>query len=207
MLVTMFSKLGRFALVLAVVVSASAVHASRGPDWRGALAAGEESLPVSAFFDDARKRGFVQVGDFTSKIYQAWGIAVGDLDDDGTDEVVLGIWSAQKRHDEPGPHRTIWVLKWHEDRLVEAWRGSALSRPLVEFALVDLDDFGPHELAAYERGDEGCWLTAYRWRGFGFAGTTRAAVPCGGTLDEKACLTVNGITKCPRMRGQKMEFR
>ncbi len=177
------------------------------PDWSGTLRIDGERLRVDAFFDDARTQGFVRIGGWTSRVYQAWSIALADLDDDGVDEVLLGIWSRQKRHDEPEPHRTVWVLDWDGKRLVETWRGSALARPLIDFAAVQLDGNGADELIAYERDERGCWLTAYRWGGFGFYGLTRAAVPCGGTLSKSACLSVREITQCAQIKGQRLEFR
>jgi len=143
------------------------------PDFEGSLRAG---LPVRAWFDAGRQRGFVQVAGFTSRLYRAWSIAVGDLDGDGTREILLGIWSTTRRHDEPEPHSTVWVLAWDDARgeLRERWRGSALSRPLLDFTVRD------DRLLATERLGGGCVLTNYDWTGFGFAARARRPAACEG---------------------------
>jgi len=140
-------------------------------EWTAEL---RDGLRVEAWFDDTRTRGFLRVGGHTSKVFRAWKADVADLDGDGTQEVVLGIWSNQRRHDEPDPHRTVWVLRWDDERsaLVEAWRGSALARPLRDFHTVD------DELIASERVRGRCFRTTYRWTGFGFAAVESTSQPC-----------------------------
>jgi hypothetical protein len=131
-------------------------------------------LPVGAWLSADRQRGFLRVREFISKIYPVWKVELADLDGDGTREVLLGIWSNRHRHDEPEPHRTVWVLRWQEDegRLAETWRGSALARPMVDFSV-------QHEqLVAHERLGNVCWETTYEWTGFGFAAIHSRPAPC-----------------------------
>ncbi|HWO11504.1 MAG TPA: hypothetical protein VNN80_18550 [Polyangiaceae bacterium] len=141
------------------------------PDFVASLRAG---LAVRGWLDAARERGFVQVGTFTSKIYRAWKVDVADLDGDGTREVLLGIWSTTRRHEEPEPHRTVWVLRWDAARhqLSEAWRGSALARPLRDFGVEG------ERLVARERWQSRCYRTTYAWNGFGFVGQSVAREGC-----------------------------
>lgn len=161
------------ALSLASPAASSAATAEQppAPDFSGTLRAG---LPVAAWFDAARSRGFLRVGDFTSKLYRAWKVELADLDGDGTREILLGIWSNQPRHDEPQPHRTVWVLRWDDDqqRLVEAWRGSALARPLRDFTTSGA------LLIAREQHDQTCLLTTYQWNGFGFVSNASRPATC-----------------------------
>lgn len=167
-------------IVVAVLVFTFAIPtaSAEAPDWRGELRVGQTVRPIEAWFDGGRTRGFLRVSGWTSPIFRAWKVAVADLDGDGTDEVVLGIWSDQPRHAEPDPHRTVWVLRWDDraERLVEAWRGSALARPLRDFTVAEHPR--GDRLVAAERGRDGCFATTYRWTGFGFAAERRAPSPC-----------------------------
>lgn len=120
--------------------------------------------------NDARgaERGFLRITiagrAYVSVIYAAFKARVGDLDGDGRDEIILGVWLSTPRHDEPQPHRAVWVLGF-EGRLVERWRGSALARPLLDFEL----SADGRRLFALERGPA-LRLTSYTWTGFGFVG-------------------------------------
>jgi len=133
-------------------------------------------LAVRAYFDPDHQRGFLRIGDYTSKMYHAWKAQLADLDADGVSEVVLGVWSRQRRHDEPEPHRSVWVLRWDPERasLIEIWRGSALARPLVDFSIRD------QGLIAHEHIADRCYETTYAWTGFGFAVEEARPIACGG---------------------------
>jgi len=110
-----------------------------------------------------------------SKSFPMWKAEVADLDGDGDDELVLGIWSNKKRHDEPQPHKTLWVLSW-DGHWVETWRGSALARPMSDFATGDLDGDQRAELISLEKVG-GRWVLAfYEWNGFGFSGLSHYAL-------------------------------
>jgi hypothetical protein len=138
---------------------------------------------------------------WTSMLYPMWWAAPADLDGDGVDEIVLGIWSRTQRHDEPEPHRAIWVLSWDGRALVPLWRGSALARPLADALVADLDRDGRAELLALERAGAGCVLAAYAWNGFGFAGQARLSISCTATLDRRARrVQRDGRTHRPALR-------
>lgn len=199
------------AAVVALLPAITRGETGAPADWSATAKLDGEAVRISAWFDDDRTRGFFRVDSspapWTSKLYRAWTAHLADVDGDGNDELLAGVWSDHRRHAEPDPHRTVWVLGWDGEKLVERWRGSALARPLVDFAARDLDGTGPDELVAYERGEEGCWLTAYQWTGFGFASGARAAVPCGGQLHDDACLSANDQTRCPSLTDQQLELQ
>lgn len=149
-----------------------------------------EGHDVAVYLAADRTAGFLTITRagrrWTSAIYPMWWAAPADLDGDGVDEIVLGIWSRTRRHDEPEPHRAIWVLAWDGRELVPLWRGSALARPLADALVADLDRDGGAELLALERAGAGCVLAAYAWNGFGFSGQSRLSIPCAATLDRRA---------------------
>jgi len=115
---------------------------------------------------------------WTSPVYRGWDAFVGDVDGDGVDEVLLGMWSETPRHDEPEPHRTVWVLGWSGRKLEPRWRGSALSRPLLDIWVQDIDDDARSELLALETLHGDCSIGIYRWGGFGFRVLDRIATSC-----------------------------
>lgn len=164
---------------------------------------------VSAFV--VAHRGFllVEVGDarVTSPVYAMWKVAAGDVDGDGRAELLLGIWSTRHRHDEPDPHRAVWVVGWRGGDLQEVWRGSALSMPLIDFLVADLDGDGRAELLALERSAEGaCRANAYEYNGFGFSGVARAVLPCDrlGVADSPGTVQSAGRSFAPRLVGKTL---
>lgn len=151
------------------------------PTWRDAR--GEFAPTLEVFYSTDGSRGFLSFENpgrqrWTSRIFPMWKARIGDLDGSGRDELVLGIWSRMKRHDEPSPSRAIWVMGWEGVDLIPLWQGSAMSLPLVDFEIADVDGDGRSELLAIERRGEQCFWTLYRWNGFGFWVDARRDIPC-----------------------------
>lgn len=153
------------------------------------LGAGD-AYRVSLYLAADQRAGFLTVARgrvrWTSRVYPMWWAQAADLDGDRVDELVLGIWSRTPRHDEPSPHRAVWVMTWDGSRIQPLWRGSALARPLADAFTADLDGDGRAELVALERARAGCVLTAYTWNGFGFGAEASMPIPCAATLDRRA---------------------
>ena len=137
---------------------------------------------VAVFRSTDGRRGFLSVGEapeqVVSPIYPLWTAAPARFQGSDRSEVVLGVWSHMRRHDEPDPHRALWVVGLTNGGFAEHWRGSALARPLVDFRVADLDGSGDSEVLALERQYDNCYLTAYAWTGFGFRGLARRLVSC-----------------------------
>lgn len=201
--------IGVMAVWVCLLVGSSAVaEESHEPDVSETFQRTEQqTATLNAYFDDERTRGLLRVQDgdldWTSPVYPAWKVRVADLDGDGRDEVVLGTWSTAERHDEPRPHRAVWVLGWRGDRLEELWRGSALARPMRDFSVADLDDDGHDELLSLERVDKTCMLSAYRWSGFGFGGEATTVTECDARFSKTnpACLQEDA---CYELDGEKL---
>ncbi len=147
------------------------------PNWS------ESAQPtLKAYFDDERTQGFFTVEEddrrWTSEIYPMWKAAVADVSGDGDDEVIAGVWSNQLRHDDPSPHKTLWVLGWDGRRLFPKWRGSAMARPMSDFSIHEAASDRLDELVVDEQLGDNCFETTYRWTGFGFAERQRQGVDC-----------------------------
>lgn len=200
------------ALLLSTPTIASAQAATeRAPDVLLTLRRGNERETVRAYLDAGTQRGFVTVGEgearFVSPVYALWSVSAADFDGDGTDELLLGIWSSTKRHEEPEPHRTLWVLRWDGHALVPLWRGSALSRPLRSAMPARLDEDGRADLLALERQHDTCSVAAYAWTGFGFAVAARRSVPCSFRLAElNGCMDDGARARCARLVQGEIEL-
>jgi hypothetical protein len=133
--------------------------------------------PVRFYLDEPSRLGFVTAGGFTTDVRPMWTAFAADVDGDGADEVILGVWSTTHRLDEPEPHRTLWVMRWTGSRLEPLFRGSALVEPLIDARALP----GPKgdELSALERDPGGgCSRARYRWTGFGFGVVAREPDSC-----------------------------
>ncbi len=140
------------------------------PTWSSAQSKDTFKPRLEAHFSTDKKKGFVSFEEdgkrWTSRIYAMWKADIADLDGDGIDELILGVWSRVTRHNEPSPSRAIWVLRWDSTQLTPVWRGSAMSRPLVDFEIQRTD--GKAQLKTLETLENQKFSTLYRWTGFGF---------------------------------------
>ena len=153
--------------------------ANRQADQRFELQGPQGEGQLELFLSTDRRRGFFTLSwgpdeSWTSPLYPMWKAAVADIDGDGIDEVLVGIWSWRQRHDEPQPHRTVWVLAQHGPGLKEGWRGSALARPLIDFWVEAEAPLSQGRLVTREHHPKGEVITRYSWTGFGFAGLVQA---------------------------------
>lgn len=171
----------------------------------------DERERLEVYLDREKGRGFFTIGQgevrFTSPVLALFKVMTADVDGDGDDEIVLGILSRTKRHDEPSPHRTLWVMSWDGSRLSPRWRGSALARPLLDAVPFDADGDGRVEVLAAERAKDVCSLTLHRWNGFGFSGIATTRAPCPPTFVEKSgCIRDGRGTKCVKLVDRELRW-
>ncbi len=98
-----------------------------------------------------------------------WKVDGGDVDDDGKNEVVIGVY--KKARFDPKLDNRLFVYEWEDGDLFPKWLGSSLSLPFYDFAVGDLDGERGDELVSLERfQDGGSRVMVYEWSGFGFQG-------------------------------------
>src|SRR5437763_1362775 len=99
--------------------------------------------------------------------WKPWKLMVADVDGDGSDEIIVGVYKAT--HYFPQPHNCLFIYGWDGRRAFPKWLGSTLSKPFIDFTFADLNHDGHKELIALEKGrDSRQWVAVYSWNGFGF---------------------------------------
>ena len=146
-----------------------------------------ETVPLEIYLSAHRRRGFLSIewaeGDrWTSAVYPMWKARAVDLNGDGEQELVMGIWSRMQRHQGPVVQRAIWVMRFDGQALVPMWQGSAMAYRLIDFEVEVQEKEQGGVLRALERDEGRCFRAGYRWNGFGFYGVDREIVDCGDGL-------------------------
>jgi poly-gamma-glutamate capsule biosynthesis protein CapA/YwtB (metallophosphatase superfamily) len=105
--------------------------------------------------------------------WQALDLALGDPNNDGRFEMLLSL----RKPDEQGISRSHpFIVGYRGGMYKLLWGGSALSSPITEVELGDLDGDGAQELVALEeQNDESNTLSVWRWHGWGFTLVWRSA--------------------------------
>ncbi|HEX3045721.1 MAG TPA: hypothetical protein VHY08_13270 [Bacillota bacterium] len=124
--------------------------------------------------------------------YQPWKIQFAEVDGDGKIEVCLGVFKESPLH--PVLAKRLFIYNFDHD-LRPKWRGSRLSKPLVDFFF-----FTNHKQETYlisteiTRDNQQC-LNAYFWDQFGFTGFGDPyTLAAGQTLSEGYLKANNKLT-------------
>ena len=99
----------------------------------------------------------------------AWAVDRGDLDGDGKEELLVGVYKTA--YHDPRLARRVRVYSYDpgQGALVPRWRGTRMSRRLVDFAAGPADAQGKTQLAVLEDMGAGKRrITLYGWHYFGF---------------------------------------
>ena len=102
--------------------------------------------------------------------------ALGDPDWDGRPDLVAIFWKA----DEDGVLRSHpFLIRQNGGRYEEVWGGSAVSEPIWEVEVADLNGDGRDELVVLAVTPEGAGqtLSVWEWHGWGFSQDWRSAPP------------------------------
>ncbi len=100
--------------------------------------------------------------------WQVVDLALGDPNDDGRGELLLALW----KHDTAGVLRSHpFITGYREGEYRILWGGSAVSGPLHEVELGDVDGDNVQELIVLEEQGDGLnrAVTVWRWHGWGFS--------------------------------------
>jgi len=104
--------------------------------------------------------------------WQVVDVALGDPNDDGRYEILAALWKPNDA-DERLNHPYIIAHRGGTMKLI--WGGSAVTRPIHELLLVDVDGDGIQELVVLESASPGVFsgtsertLSVWDWHGWGF---------------------------------------
>ena len=116
---------------------------------------------------DIRSDGLHEIWSGVAQSLKPWRIRIGDVDGDGTDDLMVGVY--KKAHFHPVMANRPFVYGWDGKAMYPKWLGSRLSRPFTDFVLADLGN-GVRVVAVEKTKDRACELSVYRWDGFGLTG-------------------------------------
>jgi len=105
--------------------------------------------------------------------WQVLDLALGDPNDDGRRELILVV----KKEDDDGVLRSHPFIVGYRGGIYRLiWGGSAVSEPIQEVDLGDVNGDGIQELVVIAEQDKGNAVSIWRWHGWGFSQLWRSPV-------------------------------
>ena len=108
-------------------------------------------------------------------------IALGDPNDDGRGELLVALWKADM---DGVPRSHPFIIGYRQGAYRVLWGGSAVTYPIREVELGDVDGDGVQELIVLEDMGEDCTpagataVSVWRWHGWGFTLAWRSPPGC-----------------------------
>ncbi len=99
-----------------------------------------------------------------SQSLKPWKLQIGDVDGDGSDDLMVGVYKTAHFH--PIMANRPFIYSWDGKTMYPKWLGSRLSRPFSDFVLADLGS-GVRVVAVEQTRDGADELAVYKWDGFG----------------------------------------
>ncbi len=104
--------------------------------------------------------------------YPVYHWEIADVDNDGCDEILVGVTKTTRF--DPNPGKRLFIFKLFDGHIRPKWMGSRLSKPLVTFKaighdktfILSLEEDGENEflIAYYEYGEFGLEFVSYLHR-------------------------------------------
>ncbi len=96
--------------------------------------------------------------------YQVYQFQVGDVDDNGVEDALVGVIKSTRFF--PTIDKRLFIFKNHKGYVRPLWLGSRVGRPLEDFRFVHIH--GEPRVRCMEREQSGNYLISeYRWQSFG----------------------------------------
>lgn len=98
-----------------------------------------------------------------------WKVIGGDIDGDNIPEISIGVYTKTYYH--PVMAKRPFIYNYYNGTMQPKWRGSRLSKPLIDYIFFDLDGDGTDEIISIETDEDGGnIINSYKWNGFGIEG-------------------------------------
>ena len=109
------------------------------------------------------------------KVLRPWMIETCEIDNDGDQEIFIGVNKAT--HYYPEVENRPFFFNFKENMLVKKWTGSKLRSPFLDVCFSDINSNGSDEIIVIEEAEHGGFVIAvYYWFGFGFILQAESAV-------------------------------